>query len=281
MKKKKNIHDLLNKIAAEESQLTETQFMAPCVGGGRVRTRVAGMVYTFATKPRDFQGWGIFQPLDEKTAEVVEEPILPQIEEYLELMKPLRMLLVDRLERQTWLGYPVNESDAKQRIGMAKPVPIYLVTDGVQFEQIIARFDGGSFWFEDSDRRADPLAAEELRKALKKVTPPKELRFKGMTPEMRTAYDLVAQKKIEFKKQMQEQEDEKRLKNALKMGGGELRNFRDRSDYWQVEWVTGDGQHHSSAIAKSDLTVISSGICLSGLDRDFDLQSLVGVMEGW
>lgn len=279
MKKKQNIQNLLNKIAAQESQLTETQFMAPCVGGGRVRTRVAGMIYTFASKPRDFEGWGIFQPLDEKRAEVVEEAMLPQIEEYLKLMKPLRMLLVDRLQGQTWLAYPGNESDAKQRLGIAKPVPINLVTDGVQFEQIIARFDGSSFWFEEGDRRADPFAAEELTKALKKLTPPKELRFKGMTPEMGTVYDLVARSKIEFMKQVQHKNDEKRLKKALEMGGGELRNFRDRSEYWQVEWVTSDGQHHSSAIAKNDLTVISSGICLSGLDRDFDLQSLVGVIE--
>jgi hypothetical protein len=35
----------------------------------------------------------------------------------------------------------------------------------------------------------------------------------------------------------------------------------------------------TSAIAKTDLTVVSSGICLSGRVRDFDLQSLVGVME--
>ena len=33
------------------------------------------------------------------------------------------------------------------------------------------------------------------------------------------------------------------------------------------------------AIAKSELTVVSAGICLSGRDRDFDLQSLVGVVE--
>ena len=46
-----------------------------------------------------------------------------------------------------------------------------------------------------------------------------------------------------------------------------------------VEWQTFDGEYHSSAISKQDLTVISSGICLSGLDRDFDLQSLVGVIE--
>jgi hypothetical protein len=63
------------------------------------------------------------------------------------------------------------------------------------------------------------------------------------------------------------------------MGGGELREFRDRGDFWQVEWETGDGERHTSAIAKGDLTVISSGICLSGGDRHFDLQSLVGVIE--
>ena len=36
---------------------------------------------------------------------------------------------------------------------------------------------------------------------------------------------------------------------------------------------------YSSAIYKGDLTVISSGICLSRGDRNFDLQSLVGVIE--
>ena len=58
-----------------------------------------------------------------------------------------------------------------------------------------------------------------------------------------------------------------------------MREFRDRQDHWVVEWTTADGQRHTSAISKSDLTVISSGICLSGRDRDFDLHSLVGVIE--
>ena len=40
------------------------------------------------------------------------------------------------------------------------------------------------------------------------------------------------------------------------------------------------GRSRTSAIAKSDLTVMSAGVCLAGGDRTFDLQSLVGVVQG-
>ncbi|MDJ0557205.1 MAG: hypothetical protein QNJ68_22725 [Microcoleaceae cyanobacterium MO_207.B10] len=274
-----DIRKLINKLATQESELTNIQFLAPCVKNGSVKTRVAGMIYTFESQPKKFAGWGIFQPINEKIAKFIEEPSLPQLEEYFQLLKPLRLFLACQLKEQTWLAYPTNESDAKQRFGFAKPVAVHLVTDGAMFEQIIARFDGASWWFEDVDRRADPLAAEELREAFKNIIPPNKVRFKGITPEMKTTYDLVAGAKEEFMKQMQQQRDEKRLREALAMGGGELQNFRDRSGYWQVEWVTGDGERHTSAIDKNDLTVVSAGICLSEGDRHFDLQSLVGVVE--
>jgi hypothetical protein len=234
------------------------------------------MIYTFGPQPRKFEGWAIFQPVNDKFAAVIEEPSLPQITDYLQLLIPVRLLLAFPLKGPTWLAYPVNESDAKQRTGSAKPVPVHLVTEGSQFEQIVARWDGHSLWFEEIDRRADPLPAEELKAALKKLILPEEIRFKGMTPEMRTVYKLVARNTKDFDPKLR---DEKRLQDALKMGGGELREFRDRDNFWLVEWTSSTGEHHSSAIAKSDLTVIGAGICLSGFDKDFDLQSLVGVVE--
>jgi len=94
-----------------------------------------------------------------------------------------------------------------------------------------------------------------------------------------TVYDLVAHQTKEFEAKMQHKRDEKRLAAALRQGGGELREFRDRDDSWLIEWITADGSRHTSAISKNDLTVVSAGICLSGMDRDFDLQSLVGVVE--
>lgn len=270
-----DIRKLLNQLATQEAQLRETQFLAPCVGGGFVRTKVSGILYTFIPQPRNFEGWGIFQPVDEKIAELVDEPSLPQLAEYLKLLQPLRLRLAYALQGQTWLAYPMNESDAKQRIGTAKPVAVHLVSEGTPFELAIARYDGSTWWFEELDRRADPIVAETLTDAFKKLTPKEELHFKGITPEMRTVYDLATQPI----KDWQHKQDEKRLTAALRQGGGELQKYSEFADRWLVEWTTTDGEHHTSAIAKKDLTVISSGICLSGRDRDFDLQSLVGVIE--
>ncbi len=271
-----DIRQILSQIAAQEGQLLDTQFLAPCVRGGRVRTRVSSMVYTFQASPQNFEGWAIFRPINEKIAAVLEEPGLPQVAEYLQLLVPIRLQLARVLQGQIWLAYPVNESDAKQRTGVAKPVAVNLVSEGSQFETIVARWDGDCLWFEEIDRRADPLLAEQLRRAFKKMILPEEVCFKGMTPEMRTVYELVSRNVKDLDPNVQA---EQRLQRALKMGGGELRDFCDRADYWLVEWTSGSGKHHSSAIAKNDLTVMSAGICLSGLDNDFDLQSLVGVVE--
>lgn len=272
----KDIHKLLNQIASAEVELQSTQFLAPCVKGGKVRTRVAGMIYTFTPKPCQFEGWGIFQPTDEQTATLIEEADLSQIADYLQHSQPIRLRLAHRLQNQTWLAYPVNEADMRQRFKTVKPIAVHLVTEGVAFEQIIARWNGASCWFEEIDRRDDPTIAETLQSHLKQWVPIEELQFKGITPEMRSLYELVTQRIEGF---AQPQRDEKRLRQALKVGGGELHQFHDRGDYWTVDWTTSDGVRHTSAIAKDDLTVVSSGICLSGRDRDFDLQSLVGVME--
>jgi hypothetical protein len=271
-----DIRKLLNQIASAEAQLKSTQFLAPCVKGGQVRSRAAGMVYTFTPKPRQFEGWGVFQPVDEQTATLLEEADLSQITAYLQQFPTIRLRLAYRLQHQSWLAYPVNEADMRQRFKTVKPVAVHLVTEGVAFEQILARWNGNSCWFEEIDRRADPAIAETLQFNLKQLIPVEELQFKGMTPEMQTLYELATQQIEGF---AQPQWDEKRLRQALKLGGGELHQFQDRGDYWTVDWTTSDGVRHTSAIAKDDLTVVSSGVCLSGRDRDFDLQSLVGVME--
>lgn len=122
-----DIRKLINQIAIAEAQLSATQFLAPCVEGGRVRTRVAGMVYTFTPKPSKFEGWGIFQAVDEKTATVIEEADFPQIAEYLQNFPQIRLRLAHQLRKQTWLAYPVNEAHVRQRLKVVKPIAVHLL----------------------------------------------------------------------------------------------------------------------------------------------------------
>jgi hypothetical protein len=273
------LKQLLKRLSDDERLLLETQFLAPCVRGGRLRARMRGLIYTFAARPRDFEGWGIFLAVSEKEAKLLEKADLPRVTRYLKLLRPIRARLAFQLSGRTWLAYPANESDAMQRVAAARPFPLHLVADGVQFESVISRYDGGGFWFEDIDRSADPLIAEMLREELRKETLPARLRFKMLTPEMRTVYELAFQQTAEFRRVLKQRREENRLKEALEIAGGTLGKFRDRGTYWTVEWTTSAGERQTSAILKSDLTVISSGICLSGRDRDFDLTSLVGVIE--
>ncbi|MEA5501269.1 hypothetical protein VB834_04890 [Limnoraphis robusta Tam1] len=61
-----DIYKLINQLSESENQLSSTQFIAPCVRGGKVKTRILGLVYTFAPQPKNFQGWGIFKPINQK-----------------------------------------------------------------------------------------------------------------------------------------------------------------------------------------------------------------------
>ena len=96
-----DIRKILNQLATESAQLLDTQFLAPCVRGGRVRFGVNSMVYTFQPQPHNFEGWAIFQPINEKVAVVVDEPSLPQLAEYLQLLVPICLHLACVLQGQT------------------------------------------------------------------------------------------------------------------------------------------------------------------------------------
>jgi hypothetical protein len=285
------INNLLYSLAQQELQLQTTQFLAPCVKQGRIRTRIQGLVYTFTPKPQNFAGWGIFQPLDTKTAILQEPAEIWQVDEYLQKFPVIRSRLAYCLQDQTWLAYPINEADMRQRFGTVRPMVVHLVTDATVFDVVLVRVLGATFYFEAVDRKAEPIHAEALQQGIQVLTPIGELRFSGLTPEMLTTYALVAHQtpgfpvvqtttsEVIIDRSRPVSRDERRLRDALETGGGMLDRFHDKGDFWNVEWRTSDGEEHTSAISKQDLTVITAGICLDDLDEDFDLQSLVGVVE--
>jgi hypothetical protein len=77
---------------------------------------------------------------------------------------------------------------------------------------------------------------------------------------------------------------ERILRHALEKADATLHNFseippvEDSSGYLVVEWSEQGRTRRYRSTIDPRLTVVSSGICLSGRDRDFDLTSLINVM---
>jgi hypothetical protein len=69
-----------------------------------------------------------------------------------------------------------------------------------------------------------------------------------------------------------------RIARSLSHSGGQLVSYIERGDVYTVTYRFGD-RTHTSTVRTNDLSVVTSGICLSGQDNDFDLTSLVGVMR--
>ncbi len=266
-----NIHNLLDKMESAEESFLSTEFMAPVLPGGLVRARIAGLVCTLRIREQAEPGWAILRPLDMKTARVVAKPSLRQVRDYLELFPAVQLVLLSRAG-DDWLAVPARQGDARFQVHGA--VPVHLAVGVEPFQQIIARFDGGHFWFQEIDRRRSQAIAAYLRESFAADTPPEQLHKPTLTAEERAAYRLLY-KAVEAARR---DRVELRLADALAHAGAELASYIEREDAYTVTFTV-DGQQHRSTVRKDDLTVVVAGICLAGQDRRFDLQSLVGVIR--
>jgi hypothetical protein len=270
-----NVTDALNRLAAVEEQFLAGEFLAPVISGGQVQVRIAGINCTLRIQPADFAGWGVFRPASHTEATLVRQAKLAERQRYLELFPLVRLILAGRREEE-WLAVPAHGADSRFQIEGAAPVR--LVEDAQLFEVIETRFDGAHFWYQGPDQRWDPATASFLRQELVRLTPPDKLQRPGLTAEERAAYALTYWPRYEASEEGRRSREEERLRGALAHAGAELTHYVERHDVYTVTYDV-DGQRHVSAISKKDLSVQVAGICLSGADQNFDLQSLVGVIR--
>ncbi|HEX7736437.1 MAG TPA: hypothetical protein VF458_16410 [Ktedonobacteraceae bacterium] len=304
---------LIARLSRESQQVLEREIIAPLLPGGRIRTRVSGLVYEFKPLAR-FVGWGRFRPVNEHEAEPLGEALPWERGGYLECFPLLRVVLLwpDSSGRYpgTWLALPYNESDARQRFGFGpEPLPVFLCdpTAGAErFERVLARVDGHTLWFEGMDMLADPIHGAWLRDAAAQEG--SEEILPGLAASQRQALLFWRLRQLEISlaestriseqgrqqglreqgawlnQQARRLSLEARLRHALAKADATLHSFSEitASDgsvsQLIVEWSERGQTHRYRSSLDPRLTVVSSGICLSGRDRDFDLTSLVGVM---
>src|SRR5262249_36022299 len=150
----RHLHDLLNRLAAEEERLLASDFLAPALPGGIVHVRIAGVVCRFKVEGR-FEGWGVFRPTGTSAARLLHPATLAERRRYLHSF-PLRRLILCHADQRNWLAWPAHQADPRfADMGLAS---VRLVEEAQTFETIAARCDGVQCWFESMDARADPAA---------------------------------------------------------------------------------------------------------------------------
>lgn len=312
---KTGARELVERLNAAGRALCERVLIAPVMPGGRIRTRIEGLVYEFRLSER-FVGWGRFRPLNARVVEPAGEALPWQRGAYLELFPALRVILLwpdESAERPgVWWATPFNESDAHQRFGFrsGEPLPVLLCDplDGAQrFARVVVRVDGHTLWFDRPDLLADPQTADFLRDTADRDEAPERLP-RGLAASERSTLLFWRLHRIELRRgderrryaelrglSRRDQEAwlrqsaersrlEAQLRHALDKADATLRSFDEvlNSDgtlaYLLVEWSERGAVRRNRTTLTPDLTLVSSGICLQGREHDFDLTSFVNVL---
>jgi hypothetical protein len=275
MAKSRDLNAALERMAAAEDQFLANEFLAPVVRSAQIQIRVAGILCKMHIQPADFEGWGVFRPVSHTEAMLVRPARLAERQRYLDLFPQLRFILVSS-PVCGWSGLPAHRGDT--RLSIEGCVPVRLLEDAQLFDVVAAHFDGAHFWYREHDPRHDPALAAYLREQLEKLTPPEQISRSGLTAEERQAYALCYAPRYLKTEEARRSREEQRLRSALEHAGAELKGYVERQDVYTIAYEV-DRQRHVSVVSKQDLSVQTAGICLSGLDAAFDLQSLVGVIR--
>jgi hypothetical protein len=267
---------LLDKLIKQEADFFKSEFIAP-VCSNKTSVRLAGVIFSFKVLPSDFCGWGIFQAVSAKYAEYKREPTIEEKDTYLSACPGVFFIICDQ-ERELGLCTKKNSS----RFKITGLVPIRLLKEAQLFDIVYTRFDGYNFWY-DKPSVYFLEVSEFLKNSLNNEIVPKDLKYPGLTPEARAAYNIVYEKQKARKEEEYRASTGGRITIHLERAGAKLRSYVERDNTYTVEFIV-DGQNHRSVIDKN-LQVQSAGICLTdhhtgvAHDSDFDLQSLVTVIR--
>lgn len=292
------IKDILGRLEAQENSFRGSLVLAPVIAGRTVSTKIAGVVCNLKLESEKEapRGWSVLEVLSSDGARWVRAATRAEREKYLALLPRVRFIALES-SKKVWAAFPAHQGDARFRLN--GPAIVREVESGVQpFDTMLTRFDGTHFWFEATDTRRSPALAAYLRESMVSSVLPENLQKKGLSSEEKAAYMLAlfgppteeelllpvpvvagqphAEEEVPFN--WRQNSVASRLARSVSHGGAQLVSYIERDGVYSVTYRFGE-RTHTSTVRASDLKVQTSGICLSGRDGDFDLTSLVGVMQ--
>ncbi|HEY3999627.1 MAG TPA: hypothetical protein VGO93_12215 [Candidatus Xenobia bacterium] len=239
-------------LIASERRAVGRLLVAPVAARGRVRVDIGGMAW-MGRPPQGYSGWGVFRIETDRKLTLVREAGAADIERY---------ALQHRRGRAVLVGLPGVVHDFRAAVFEVELCPALEPFDTVEYID-----DGATCWYVETGRT--DAWSQELQAA----------RRTGRGPDPRWTERQAQLYELSRTFDTRSGLLEGRLRRALGVAGARLDAFQEgNAGQVQVRW-TRYGSTFNTTVRGDSLQVVSSGICLSGRDSDFDMTSIVPVME--
>ena len=193
--------------------------------------------------------------------------------ELFDALKLPQVTVLPVIKTSFWLCMPTNMNQYEKSVKVKAPLPLLFEPSNLSgFDPTLVRvYKQRRIWllYEDINERFPIEQIEQLRHAFQ-------------TWEECGVAELHLPKELcdafEVAKATAEHPIERIVKYALKLADAKLEKLEDLGNgQFRVNYAYKD--RSDSVVIDDKLTVLSSGICLSGRDRDFDLTSIVFVKD--
>jgi hypothetical protein len=261
--------DLIRKLSSERDSIGE--FVSPYTGGDNVFLRIQNILYKLNLPKSDNYGWTVYKK-NGSTAEKVRDASDFEVYDYCSVLQKHEFIVIKKLSHFMWLAFPKN-SDAFGKRFRVEPTVIYFAKDVEPFSEVVCCFAGGWFYFEESPTLQD--VTDSLKIKLKETIDPESLQVKGLTPELRSVYEILFS---EIEEADPTKRYIKKVDSVLSKFGCKLSTMKENyGGTWTVEWRDTKGERVYTTIRSGSLRVSSAGYCLDGEDRKFDLQAVIAL----
>lgn len=255
---------LLNKLIAQENEVLSREILSPVIYGSPITVRISGVALSLRVNPKAFHGWGIFKyDGNHKSVTFKDEPSLRQRMEFLELLPRVRLIVCSHSDKGT-IG-SLLDSDGRFSFDAAS---VFFAENISLFDTIVARYNGKCFLYE-RHTNYHPRKIDELKTSFANEEKPEKLKtFAQLGRAYAYAYnELIKSKELTL---------EQKVKQAIHRAGGNYQGLTDRGGLLTVQFNI-DGETFTPTVNSKTLMLENAGICLSGGDRAFDLQSFVHI----
>ena len=282
------MNDLIDKIQSEVEDFRDIPFLAPCLGGNKIRVRMPnGLLLTLSTwylpggPYAELNTLAKWRATNKKTAVYMRQANLQEQLAYLDLFPTTRLLITEVKHEDRFTGVMSRVGTGKIRIeGEVEVISLTRITRPALFEEVEVCFDGSIFFFkriildDQHELYVQAKLRDEFLDRAFSYDADAVLATKYLRPEHLVAFDY-AWNRVALSA---EEVAQKMLGDAVSHAGGTLKKYEDDVDTYKVTMEV-DGIEQSPIVISKDMDIISAGVCLSGDDQIFDLQSLVGVLR--